>query len=156
MDSNPQTINCNRCRKSRKCATVCPLSPFSDRVGFPGPLDTPHYHTFVNHLLCIICYLLCIIYCLLCIIYYLLCISIASCASILLPQFAMWSCACLSPPVLYVATQLLRCRFDMQKPRLGASAAVLGGKLYIAGGWNGTGHGQTVEVGSSSRILPVY
>ena len=54
MNSNPQTINCNRCRKSRKCDTVCPGCPLSagsallDRVGFPGPRGTPRYHTFVT------------------------------------------------------------------------------------------------------------
>ena len=53
MDSNPQTINCNRCRKSRNCATVCPLaalSAFLDRVGFPGPVGTARYPTFVSAL----------------------------------------------------------------------------------------------------------
>ena len=51
MDSNPQTINCNRCRKSRKCDTVYPVyavCPLLDAVGFPVPLGTPRYHTFVT------------------------------------------------------------------------------------------------------------
>ena len=48
MDSNPQTINCNRCRKSRKCATVSALAALLDRV----PLGTPRYHTFVIHSFC--------------------------------------------------------------------------------------------------------
>ena len=50
MDSNPQTINCNRCRKSRKCDTgsaVAAGATLLDRVGFPGPRGTPRYHTFV-------------------------------------------------------------------------------------------------------------
>ena len=53
MDSNPQTINCNRCRKSRKCDTVAALAALAagsallDAVGFPVPLGTPRYHTFV-------------------------------------------------------------------------------------------------------------
>ena len=60
MDSDPQTINCNRCRRSRKCDTVAALTALLDRDHFLMPLGTPRYHTFVTVLLyCLVVYLLC-------------------------------------------------------------------------------------------------
>ena len=47
VDSNPQTINCERCRKSRQCDTIGPLSALVDRVHLLMPLGTPRYNTFV-------------------------------------------------------------------------------------------------------------